>query len=82
MPNWSALPYVTPVMATELQHAAQYYRDHQTCVFCQLVAAELRSSQRLVGTSGPFVACCAYAGRQPYETWILPRAQCQLRALE
>ena len=68
-----ALPGLSPVMAAELERTRRYYAKHQTCIFCQLLEEELSHRKRLVLDAGPFVAFCAYAGRQPYETWILPR---------
>jgi UDPglucose--hexose-1-phosphate uridylyltransferase len=68
-----ALPGLTPVMAAELERTRRYYAKHQTCIFCQLLEEELSHRKRLVVDAGSFVAFCAYAGRQPYETWILPR---------
>ncbi len=68
-----ALPDIPPAIATELVGARRYYDEHHRCVFCQLLDEELTHRQRLVVDTGSFVAFCAYAGRQPYETWILPR---------
>jgi len=68
-----ALPEIPPVMATELQHSQRYFEENKTCVFCQLLEEELTHRERLVVDADSFVAFCAYAGRQPYETWILPR---------
>ncbi len=68
-----ALPGLSPVMAAELQGSLRHYVKNKTCVFCQLIEEELTHRKRLVADAGLFVAFCAYAGRQPYETWILPR---------
>ncbi len=68
-----ALPTIPPVMASELEGSQRYYAKNQACIFCKLVEDELAHRKRLVMDTGPFVAFCAYAGRQPYETWILPR---------
>jgi len=68
-----ALPSIPPMMATKLESSQRYYAKNKTCIFCQLIEDELGCRERLVIDSGPFVAFCAYAGRQPYETWILPR---------
>ena len=68
-----ALPSLSPVIAAELQGALRHFAEKKTCLFCQLIEEELSHGERLVADAGPFVAFCAYAGRQPYETWILPR---------
>jgi len=68
-----ALPDVPPVMVAKLQASQRYFNANQCCIFCQLMEEELAHRKRLVIDEGPFVAFCAYAGRQPYETWIMPR---------
>jgi len=68
-----ALPAAPPAMIAELQASQHYYSVHQTCIFCQLLSEELTHRKRFVAETGPFVAFCAYAGRQPYETWIMPQ---------
>lgn len=67
-----ALPFVPETVEAELEGSRQHYDAHGQCVFCRLLADELRDGVRLIAQQGPYVACCAYAGRQPYETWILP----------
>ncbi len=37
-----------------------------------MLADERRLAVRWVAEAGPFAAFCAYAGRLPYETWLLP----------
>ncbi len=66
------LPFVPEVIAREMQGAKQFYDREGTCVFCRLLQEELEQGERLVSEEGPFVAFCAYAGRQPFETWLLP----------
>ncbi|NOY42523.1 MAG: galactose-1-phosphate uridylyltransferase [Planctomycetes bacterium] len=68
-----ALPNIPPMLAAEMESSQRYYADKKVCVFCQLIEEELTHRQRLVVDAGSFVAFCAYAGRQPFETWILPR---------
>ena len=67
-----ALPFVPETVAAELEGAGCYYQEHRQCLFCQLLAEERRLGTRVVAGEGRFVALCAYAARQPFETWILP----------
>ena len=67
-----ALPFVPPVMAEELRCSKRFYESHHSCVFCQLIDRERQQQLRWVAEAETFVAFCAYAGRQPFETWILP----------
>ena len=70
-----ALPDIPPAMLAELASAEYYWSKHRRNIFSQLVEEELSHRQRFVAEDESFVAFCAYAGRQPYETWILPREQ-------
>lgn len=67
-----ALPYVPEAMQAELNGAASVHAADGTCVFCQIVAFERNTGPRLVLDADGYVAMCAYAARQPFETWILP----------
>jgi len=67
-----ALPFVPATIERELQGAGHHYREHQSCAFCDLLEQEFDQRTRLVAKEGQFVAFCAYAGRQPYETWLMP----------
>jgi len=68
-----ALPYIPDTIENELHGARRYFDRHRRCVFCSLVEEEPRHGKRLVTANGTFVAWCAYAGRQPFETSIVPR---------
>ncbi len=53
---------------------AEHYRTaHGRCVYCDLVARETTSGERIVWEGDHVVAFAAWAGRFPYETWVLPR---------
>ena len=69
-----ALPTVPAVIAAEVDAARKFFVANERCIFCALLDEELSHGERLVASSESFVAFCASAGRQPYETWILPRA--------
>ena len=67
-----ALPYVPDAVEAELAGAERFFQLNQRCVFCDLVEREMQSRERLVVRQHGFAAFCAYAGRQPLETWIVP----------
>ncbi|MCG8448926.1 MAG: galactose-1-phosphate uridylyltransferase [Pirellulales bacterium] len=67
-----AMPFIPEGIMAELQGAHSYFAKHQACLFCRLLEEEMHQGARLVAEEGSLVAFCAYAGRQPYETWILP----------
>ncbi len=67
-----ALPFVSDEVEAEIECAGRYFQEHGECIFCRLLADERRLATRWVAEVGSFAAFCAYAGRQPYETWLLP----------
>ncbi|TWU29524.1 galactose-1-phosphate uridylyltransferase [Bythopirellula polymerisocia] len=67
-----AFPFVPDVLECELQAASDFIIQQGECLFCKIIADELRHRRRLVHENDHFMAFCAYAGRQPYETCILP----------
>jgi UDPglucose--hexose-1-phosphate uridylyltransferase len=69
----TATTFIPRRVLYELRAALDYYRQKERCVFCDIVAQEMKSSERLVEARGDFIALCPYATRVPYETWILPR---------
>ena len=68
-----ALPFVPEAVEAELEGSRRHYQSHGECIYCRLLADELQSGQRFVAQEGRFAAFCAFAGRQPYETWLLPQ---------
>jgi UDPglucose--hexose-1-phosphate uridylyltransferase len=67
-----ATPYVQEGVEVERQAAERHFADHGRCIFCNFIRSEIAAGDRIVRRHLGFVAVCAYAGRQPYETWILP----------
>jgi UDPglucose--hexose-1-phosphate uridylyltransferase len=67
-----ALPAVSESVAAELEGAGRFFASHRRCVFCDLVAREIAAGERMVLRQQGVVAVAAFAGRQPFETWLLP----------
>lgn len=67
-----ALSRLPELIGRELHGAALLHRQHGGCAFCRLIDDERQAAQRLLLHTHDFQAVTAYAGRQPYETWILP----------
>jgi|SRR5579871_378873 len=57
----------------ELRSAREWYNAHERCVFCDIIAQEIRQKKRMVDSVGDYHAFCPYASRVPFETWIMPR---------
>jgi UDPglucose--hexose-1-phosphate uridylyltransferase len=67
-----ALPYLPTAIQAEIDAAEQFHAAKSRCIFCDLVKRETAEGARLVLQQNGYVALCAYAPRQPYETWLLP----------
>ena len=69
----TATTFVPRRVLYELRAGREYFENKERCVFCDIIAQELRQDLRMVEVRGDFLALCPYAPRVPYETWILPR---------
>jgi len=67
-----ATTFVPRRVLYELRAAREHYAHKERCVFCDILAQEMQARERIIEVRGDFVACCPYAPRVPYETWILP----------
>lgn len=68
-----ATPIVPPHVRYPVEQAVLHYDKYGTCVYCEMVAEELRQAQRLITESANFVAFCPFAARSPFETRIYPK---------
>ena len=68
-----AAPVMAHQLQVELQGAAAYWEYLGRCVFCALIEDETKSGERMVLETEHFLVVTAYAGRYPFETWILPK---------
>ncbi|MBY0374822.1 MAG: DUF4931 domain-containing protein, partial [Bryobacteraceae bacterium] len=67
-----ALPVVPFTVIEEMKGARKHYDHHDRCVYCDILRQELDTAARLVQANEQFVAITPYAGRFPFETWIVP----------
>lgn len=69
-----AMPFVPPNVQTEIKSCSDYAARHKgACLFCHLLAEELRGNERVVAQNDSFVAFVPFAARFPAETVIYPR---------
>jgi UDPglucose--hexose-1-phosphate uridylyltransferase len=69
-----AMPFVSPVVEKELEAAAMYRSTHRgACLFCDLLAEELKQKIRLITQNDYFAAFVPYAARFPAEVAIYSR---------
>lgn len=65
-----AFPYIPPKIETELQSTKKYFESNKRCLFCDIIAEELRDSRRIVAENTSFVASVPFYARWPYEVHI------------
>lgn len=68
-----ALPVPNRWVQEEHTAAKAHFEQAGTCLFCDVITAELKDRARLVTYNEAFVAVAPYAAKTPFETWILPR---------
>jgi len=69
----TATTFVPRRVLYELRAGRDYFQQKERCVFCDIMAQEIRQNLRVLEVRGDFIAICPYAPRVPYETWILPQ---------
>jgi UDPglucose--hexose-1-phosphate uridylyltransferase len=67
-----AMPVVPGNIERELACGQDHFASNGRCVFCDLVAYELASGERVIARSDRFLVVAAYAPRFAYEFWVLP----------
>jgi len=68
-----ATPIVPPHVRYPIEQAVLHYDKYGTCVYCDIVAEELRQKERILIDSDNFVAFCPFAARTPFEIRIYPK---------
>jgi len=65
-----AYPFVPPRIARELEQSASHQKTTGRCLLCDVVAAELDDTRRIVAENDSFVAVIPFFARWPYETHV------------
>ena len=68
-----ATPVVPKRVEGEVAGSRHHYEFRDRCVYCDIVAQELMDRRRIVEENESFISFVFFAGRFPYETWILPK---------
>jgi UDPglucose--hexose-1-phosphate uridylyltransferase len=68
-----ATPIVPPHVRNPIEQAVRYYDTHRQCIYCDMLAEEIRVGERIVAESEFFVAYAPYASRTPFEIRIMPK---------
>ncbi|MDI6820823.1 MAG: galactose-1-phosphate uridylyltransferase [Patescibacteria group bacterium] len=67
------LPVVPSASRIEFINCEEYWENENVCLFCELVKQEHREKSRIISENENFLSIADYAGRFPFETWILPK---------
>ena len=68
-----ATPIVPKRVQEEIKGARQYYDYRERCIFCDILQQEIKERERLVCENGSCISIVPFAGRFPFETWVLPK---------
>jgi UDPglucose--hexose-1-phosphate uridylyltransferase len=68
-----ATPIIPPHVRNPIKHAVLYHDTNGTCVYCDMLAEELRLKERIVLENDYFVAFAPFASRTPFEMRIIPK---------
>jgi UDPglucose--hexose-1-phosphate uridylyltransferase len=68
-----ATPVTPRTVAMELASARDHFQLKERCIFCDILAQELREGERVVLLDQFFVTHCMYASRFPFEMHLHPR---------
>ncbi len=71
-----ATPIVPPHIHSEIMGCQHYFHIHKSDIYGDILKEELKVKHRIIHESEHFVVMSAYASRQPFETWIVPKRQC------
>ena len=69
----TAFPLIPPALADKLRGASRHWSVNGTCIFCDLIAQELKDGRRIISNQDAVLAIAPYASRVPFETWLMPR---------
>ncbi|MFN8611730.1 MAG: galactose-1-phosphate uridylyltransferase [Vulcanimicrobiota bacterium] len=67
------MPVIPQQVLARHNVASNYYNQHGRCVFCDEIAQELRSRERILAATDEFVAFVPFAAFSPFSVWIFPR---------
>lgn len=67
-----ATTFVPRRVLYELRASREHFAHKERCVFCDILQQEMQQRDRIIEVRGDYVACCPYAPRVPYETWVMP----------
>lgn len=68
-----ASPVIPLKILLELEGTARFQEYEESCPYCRIVKQESGREERAVVETDEYISTVAFAGRYPYETWIIPK---------
>lgn len=68
-----ATPVIPPHVRNPIEQAVRYYDTHGQCIYCDMLAEEIRRQERVIAETDYFIAYAPYASRTPFEVRIMPK---------
>lgn len=68
-----ATPIIPPHVRNPIEQAVRYYDTHGQCIYCMMLAEEIRRHERLIMETDHFISYAPYASRTPFEVRIMPK---------
>jgi UDPglucose--hexose-1-phosphate uridylyltransferase len=69
------IPMVPPTVQEEIDGLRSYRREHASCAYCDILAYERRSGERVIFENPHFLVYAPFASRTPFEMQLLPKWQ-------
>ena len=69
----TAAPVLSSQVCMRLQEARRFHEMNGACLYCQVMQEELDAGERILESTGSFVAFVPFASLSPYHIWIFPR---------
>ncbi len=68
-----AIPVIDPDLKDSLDGAERYYREHQQCVYCQMLEWDIKDGKRIIYQNEKFAVLCPFAPQVSFEVRIYPK---------
>jgi len=68
-----ATPVTPKRVIEEISGSKDYFEDKERCLFCDIIAEEKSSGERIVYENDHYISYCPYASRFPFEICVLPK---------
>ncbi|MBW2145539.1 MAG: galactose-1-phosphate uridylyltransferase [Deltaproteobacteria bacterium] len=68
-----ATPITPPHVRDQIYQARISYDTFGSCIYCDMLAEEIRQQERIIMENDNFVAYCPFASRSPFEARIIPK---------